>query len=94
MAGIASLFDRMAVTAQAGILPRLADYDPDLSLEQRLAWQGALLRGADLAWVDEGNRGLLRWLRQHTHGNAPVTPAELEHDFPGLAAWRASSFTP
>jgi hypothetical protein len=94
MPAIADLFDRMAVTAQAGVPPRLEDYRADLPLEQAVAWHGAFLRGADLVWVEKGNRGLMRWFVARSRTIAPVTAEDLWKEVPDLARWRAESFAP
>lgn len=90
MAGVALLWDRFAL--QRPGQRRLADYRYDLPLEDELAWQADLLRGADLVWVDKGPFGTRHYLKKWIRRGEPITPADLDEDFPDLAAWRRATF--
>ncbi len=94
MPEIAALFDAAAATHAAEPAYRLTDYAAGLPLERALWFEARLLRGADVVWVTEGERGAARWLYRLLERRQPLAAAELERLYPGLVAWRAASFAP
>ena len=94
MPEIAALFDACAAAHGGPRAFRLEDYRDGLPLERGLWYEAQLLRGADVVWVKEGERGAARWLRNRLERRETLTAAELERLYPGLADWRAASFAP
>jgi hypothetical protein len=94
MPNVADLFDRIAVAHGGLRTRRLEDYRAGLPLEEELWYQAQFLRGADRLWVEKGNVGTRRWLREVARRNRAVTADELLDRAPDLAAWRAESFAP
>jgi hypothetical protein len=91
---VADLFDRMALTAGRGRPLRLADYRRGLPLEEDLAFQAAFLRGADLLWVELGERGAARFLQRLLRAHLAVPRATLEKELPELGEWERRHFAP
>lgn len=94
MAGVAGLFDRLAAASGRGRPLRLSDYRRDSPLDEDLAFQAAFLRGADLFWVEMGERGATRFLKRLLRARLPVGRAALEKEVPGLGAWELEHFAP
>lgn len=86
MPAIADLFDRFAAARRAAA-PPLASFRHDLSVEERLAFDARLLRGADLLWVKKGSTGLRRWLAAVARSGLRVTEADLRDLSRELSLW-------
>jgi len=94
MPEVAAIFDA-AATAHAGERAyRIEEYRAGLPLEKGLWFEARLLRGADLIWVAEGERGAARWLYRLLERARTLPAAELVRLYPALAGWREASFAP
>jgi hypothetical protein len=92
MPAIADLFDRIAARRGGGGARPLGDYRHDLAVEERLAFDADLLRGADLLWVKKGNTGLRRWLAASARSGLRLSEADLRNLAPGLNRWIDEGF--
>lgn len=94
MVEIASTFDRFTARFGGQASRRADDYQEGLPLESELWYEAQFLRGADVVWVKEGEGGSIRYLYKAIQRGAPLPAAELERAYPGLVAWRSTSFAP
>jgi len=94
MIEIAATFDRFTARFGGQASRRADDYQEGLPLESELWYQAQFLRGADVIWVKEGEGGSIRYLYKLIQRGTPLPAAELERAYPGLVAWRATSFAP
>jgi hypothetical protein len=87
MPALADLFDRIAAARPGAATRSLESYRHDLTVEERLEFDGRFLRGADLLWVEKGNTGLRRWLAGQARSGLRVTEADLVEIAPALVPW-------
>lgn len=87
MPAIADLFDRIAATRGGAVPPTLDGYRHDRTIEERLAFDSLLLRGADRLWVEKGNVGLRRWLAERARSGLRITEADLRALGRDLTRW-------
>lgn len=85
---VALLLDRIATGLSPPEPRSLADYRPETPWRERAWFEARLLRGADLLWVEEGNRGSERRFYRWFERGKPVRTTDLEHQYPSLQGWR------
>jgi hypothetical protein len=94
MPAIADLFDRIAGARSGAAEPTLESYRHDLTIEERLAFDSLLLRGADQLWVEKGNVGLRRWLAERARSGLRLTEADLRDLGREISRWIDESSAP
>jgi len=91
---VAEQFDRMAEVARGHRELLLSEYVAGLPLREDLAYQAAFLRGADLFWVELGERRSLLLVRNLIKAHLPVQRARLEEEVDALGVWELRHFAP
>ncbi len=87
---VAKWLDRLALVSLNGELTPLEAYRPNLRWRERLRFEARFFRGADLLWVEEGNRGTERRFYRWFERGQRVQLKDLQKRYPRLREWARS----